>query len=353
MTAVEWIEQRSGLRLRVWQRAVVEAMFPADGAPSRFETFLISTVKKAGKTTLSGWCALYAALTFGAGETAFVVGNDLEQGDENVFALLVAAVRQAGLDRSGAAVVRSDRIVFENGTRIIALASDFAGSAGARFGITLWTEVWAFRHEGHIRLWEELTPIPNRRSLRIVDSYAGFDGDAPVLEPLWRRAMAGERLDDELPIFANGRLWAYIDQGDEARARAWLGDPAEMDSYYAEQAASLRSGTFARLHSNQWQSGEEAFVTAEGYDACVVPGLLPAPADPRVPVFVGADAATRRDCAAVVAVARIEAEGRVSVSGDASSDLDDAARDDPRPGGHARGLPAGARAVLPRGRGAV
>jgi phage terminase large subunit-like protein len=312
VTAVGWIEQRSGLRLRPWQRAVVEAMFPADGTPSRWETFLISSVKKTGKTTLSAWCGLYAALMFGAGETAFVIGNDLEQGDENVFALLVAAVRQAGLERSGAAVIRSDRIVFENGTRIIALASDFAGSAGARFGISLWTEVWAFRHEGHVRLWEELTPVPNRRSLRIVDSYAGFDGDAPVLEPLWKRALAGERLDDELPIFATGRLWAYVDQGEEAQVRGWLGDPAEMAGYYAEQSASLRSGTFARLHLNQWQAGEEAFVTAEKFDACVAPGLGPAPADAALPVFVGADAATRRDCAAVVAVARVEVEGRVT-----------------------------------------
>ena len=311
MSAVGWIEDRSGFVLRPWQRAVVEAMFPPDGSPSRWETFLVSTVKKAGKTSLTAWCLLYAALTYPVGETAFVVGNDLDQGDENLFSLIVAAVREAGLDQSSAAVIRADRILFENGTRIIALASDFAGAAGARFGISAWTELWGFRHENHVRLWEELTPIPNRRSLRIVDSYAGFEGDAPVLAPLWTRALAGERLDDELPIFANGRLWAFIDQGEDAQRRGWLGDPRWLENYYEEQRASLRPGTFARLHLNQWQQGEETFVTAETFDGCVRPELRPVVSDPRLQIVAGADAATRRDCAAVVALARFTDGDRV------------------------------------------
>ena len=109
----------------------------------------------------------------------------------------------------------------------------------------------------------------------IVDCYAGFAGDSPILEPMWQRALAGERLDDDLPIFGTGKLWAYVDSGEEARERAWLGDPAEMEGYYAEQAATLRPGTFARLHLNLWQSGEEAFVTAEDWDACTLPELAP------------------------------------------------------------------------------
>ena len=299
MNATEWIESRSGLTLRPWQRATVLAMFPEDGSPSPWETFLISTIKKSGKSTLTAWCVLYAALHWPDGETAYMLGSDLEQAEETSFDLIAAAVREAGLVASGAATIQRDRIIFETGTRIIALPQDFAGSAGSRFGITAWTEAWTFRHESHVRLWEELTPIPNRRSLRIVDSYAGFDGDAPVLEPIWQRALAGQRLSDDLPIFANGRLWAFIDQGEEAQRRGWLGDPAEMESYYAEQRASLRPGSFNRLHLNQWQSGEEAFVTASAWDACEVAERPPAGPGP---VFLGLDAATKHDSAAVVAV---------------------------------------------------
>jgi phage terminase large subunit-like protein len=313
MNVVEWAESswivpetKKPIELRPWQKAALLAMFPADGSPSEFETFLISTVKKAGKTTLNAIATLYAALTFPAPETAFCVANDEAQAQERVFDMIAKAVRAMGLEKSGAAVIVKGEILFrETGSKIVAIPSDFAGAAGAIFGISSWTELWAFRHEGHVRLWEELTPIPERRSIRIVDSYAGFSGDSPILEPMWTRALAGERPNGPLPIHTAGRLWAFIDQGDEAQRRAWRGTPASMASYYVEQAASLRAGTFNRLHLNQWQSGEEAFITAEDWDACVHTELSPLLPTKDLDLIVGVDAATKSDCAAVVAVARI------------------------------------------------
>lgn len=310
---VEWVEghwvvPETGqlIRLNLWERVVLEAMFPDDGSPSPWETFLVSTVKKAGKTTLNAIATMYATLTFPAPVTSYVVANDEAQAQERVFDLVADQARRMGLVASGAAVVSKSSIVFpETGSKIVALPADFAGAAGAIFAVTSWTELWAFRFEGHVRLWEELTPIPGRRSLRIVDSYAGFTGDAPVLEPLWGRALAGTRLGDELPVYANGKVWAFIDQGVEAQQRAWLTDDGERDGYYVEQAASLRPGTFARLHLNAWQSGEEAFVTAQDWDSCVVAGLTPLLPEQasKFTLSVGVDAATKGDCAAVVAVA--------------------------------------------------
>lgn len=313
MNAAEWIEQNWRLpdgrrvELQPWQRAVLEAMFPADGSASPWETFLISTVKKAGKTSLNAMATLYAALTFPAPECAYVVANDEAQAQERVFDLVADAVRAMGLEASGEAAITKSEIIFpETGSRIVAIPADFAGAAGADFGVSSWTELWAFRHEGHVRLWEELTPIPNRRSLRIVDSYAGFSGDSPILEPMWQRALAGERLSEDLPIYSAGKLWAYIDTGPEAQQRAWLGNPADLDAYYEEQRSTLRPGTFNRLHLNQWQSGEEAFITAEAWDACVHQELRPALGKGELGgrVYVGVDAATKHDSAAVVAVTR-------------------------------------------------
>jgi phage terminase large subunit-like protein len=303
-----WIVPETGelIGLRPWQRVVLLSMFPADGSPSRWETFLISTIKKAGKTTLNAIATTYAVFTR-HGETAYVVANDLEQSVGRVFELIADQVRRMGLLRSGAAVVTRTEIVFpETGSRIVAIPADFAGAAGATFGVSSWTELWAFRHEGHVRLWEELTPVPNRRSLRVVDSYAGFTGDAPVLEPLWTRALGGERIDDELPIFTNGKLWAFVDAGEEAQRRGWLGDTDDMDSYYGEQAQTLRPGTYARLHLNQWQSGEEAFIGAEDWDGCVDPFARP-PVYPETigmsALHVGVDVGVKHDSSAVVAVA--------------------------------------------------
>ncbi len=149
--------------------------------------------------------------------------------------------------------------------------------------------------------------IPNRRSLRIVDSYAGFTGDAPLLEPMWTRVLAGKRLDPRLPIFESGKTWAFVATGEEGQRLCWLGEPTEAEDYYAEQRETLRPGTFARLHLNLWQSGEEAFITAEEWDGCVDPGWRPLQPDedtePPLRLSVGVDAATKHDCAAVVAVA--------------------------------------------------
>jgi phage terminase large subunit-like protein len=76
-----WVVPETGLLIRLvgWQRAVLLAMFPEDGSPSPWETFLISTTKKAGKTTLNAIATLYAALTFPAPETVYVVANDEAQ----------------------------------------------------------------------------------------------------------------------------------------------------------------------------------------------------------------------------------------------------------------------------------
>ena len=309
MNAIDWAESnwivpetKRLIRLRPWQKAALKAMFPEDGSPSPWETFLLSNVKKSGKTELDSLAVLYAILTFPDGETAFVVANDELQAQERVFDRIAKQVRLQGMVARGEATVTKSEIFFPHtGSRIVVLGADFAGAAGALFGVSSWTELWAFRYEQHIRLWEELTPIPNRpRSLRIVDSYAGFTGDSPILEPMWSRALGGERIHAELPIFANGRLWAFIDQGEDAQDNAWLGDPAGREAYYEEQRASLRPGTFARLHMNLWQQGEEAFLSAGDWDA-IVREYEP-PYEAPVLAYVGLDAATKRDCAAVVAV---------------------------------------------------
>jgi len=319
MNVVDWAEEHWRLangelvKLRPWQRKALLAMFPEDGSAPQAETFLVSTVKKAGKTETTAIATAYAALTFPAPETVYVVANDLEQAQDRVFERIVRAFRAMGLEQRGeVAITRTEVFFLTTGTRIVAVPADFAGAAGAVFGVTSWTELWGYRHEGHVRLWEELTPIPNRRSLRIVDSYAGFTGDAPVLEPLWARALAGERVDDDPPISVSGKLWALIDQGEEAQARGWLGDPADMAGYYAEQAATLRPGTYNRLHLNQWQAGEEAFITGEAWDALAFDSLAPlVPRQTALRLSVGVDAATKRDCAAVVAVAREGARVRL------------------------------------------
>lgn len=301
-----WIvpETRRRIVLKEWQKRFLLAAFPPDGAPSDYETFLISTVKKAGKTETNAIAVLFAALTRPGPETIFTVANDLMQSRDRVFSRILVQLRLSGmLDRGEVRATKSELAFRDNGTLIQALAADAAGSAGAIFGVSSWTELWAYEHESHTRLYEEMTPIPGRHSLRIIDSYAGFTGAAPILEPLWTRAIAGDPADPELPIYTTGRLWAYVDTGEEAQRRCWLGDPAGREPYYAEQRRSLRPGTFARLHENAWQSSAETFVTSEEWDATTWPNLTAIWRPPaEIPCFVGIDIGLKSDCSSVVTV---------------------------------------------------
>jgi phage terminase large subunit-like protein len=172
-SAIAWIERHwrledgSKITLKPWRRIVLEAIFSESGVPE-FETFLISTVKKAGKTELSAAATLYAPLTMPASITTLAVANDIEQARERVFDRIVRIVRTMGGDRVR---VTANEVRFrETGSRIQTVPADFAGAAGAIFSLTSWTELWAYRHEQHVGSWEELRPIPNRRSIRIVAS---------------------------------------------------------------------------------------------------------------------------------------------------------------------------------------
>lgn len=315
----EWVlpdplhpDGKAPIVLRSWQKAVLFAAFPDDG-PSEWETFLISTVKKGGKTTLNAIATTYAALTFPAPERALVVANDRDQAEGRVFRMIADWAKLSGREASGEIVIRKSEIEWpETGTKIVAIPCDATGEAGDNFGISSWTEVWGFEYEAQVRLWDELTPIPARRSIRLVDSYAGYDGRAPVLIPLWESAIKGVRVEGELPIYTDGRLWALIDQGEEAQARAWRDDESQREGYYAEQKRRLRPAAYNRLHLNLWQTGEEAFVTSDQWNACIRQELRPVTSGKiklssggeTRSIFLGIDGATKRDCSAVVAVAK-------------------------------------------------
>jgi phage terminase large subunit-like protein len=73
-------------------------------------------------------------------------------------------------------------------------------------------------------------------------------------------------------------------------------------AYYAAQRRTLRPGTYLRLHENRWASAETAFITPELWDCCVDRTRSPLLPTRHASLFVGVDAATKHDTAAVVGV---------------------------------------------------
>jgi phage terminase large subunit-like protein len=267
-----------------------------------YDTFLWSCPKKSGKTAMAAALTTWWAYTQEAPNELYIVANDLEQAQGRAWKAAAQMIqRNPTLARS--ADITTNRIRLSNGTDIVALPNDYRGSAGSNHGFTAWDEVWAYTSENARRLWDELTPVPTRKnSIRLVTTYAGFEAESDLLWELYRDGVGtdeyrdgkGTRILEHLPVYENGTLWTYWDH--EARL------PWQTPAYYASQRKTLRPNAYIRLHENRWTTASSIFLTPELWDPCVDIEHRPELPNKRTRVFVGVDASTKHDSAAIAAV---------------------------------------------------
>jgi phage terminase large subunit-like protein len=254
-------------RLTRYQRRVAAWALRRDARGRlRFRLLLWSEPKKSGKTLLAAVLVLWWAFTVPDTEI-IIAANDLEQSVGRVFQTVVALLRMNPALRASA-VIRATAITLSNGTVITAIASDYRGAAGSRHSLAVFDELWGYQLESATRLFEELTPIPSAPDAWIlVVTSAGFTGESTLLEAMYRRGLAGTRIDDELECYEADELfmfWSHVSRQD------W-----QTPAYYAEQARILRPATYARLHRNEWVNPESRFITAELWDGCIDPAHHP------------------------------------------------------------------------------
>jgi phage terminase large subunit-like protein len=299
-----------------------------------YRTWIYSTVKQSGKSTIAGMVMRYYAETQRRGQELYTLGNDMDQAKLRSFREI-----RWSLEETPGYVISRDVLPGEwivqktqmkcllTNTEIRALAVDARGEAGGKPAIQCWTELWGAETEEARRFWDELTPIPTiPDSFRIVETYAGYDGESELLQSLYNLGLAGRQLtngelrertgidgafaespgdDDLVPIWENrpASLLMYWDSGPAARRMPWQQGP-RGDAYYREQEQSLTPNAFDRLHNNYWTNATSGFVPAESWDACYEPDLpILRPGD-RTPIVLGVDAATTGDSFAIVAVSR-------------------------------------------------
>ena len=313
MGPVRWAEGPFGwigadgqpIRLEPWQRAALSAWWEWR---EQVSALAISSIKKTGKTLLNAVLLAWRWLAL-PGEH-FAAGNDLDQSAGRQFSMIAEMVKRHDFLRRNCDVGKKLITFRPTGSTIAALAVDAAGNAGANHTSASHTEAWGLMYESGRRAWEELTPPPGRfyglPALRIVDSYAGFEGKGDGASETWHtlvdRGLAGERLPGEWPVFLAGGLLLLHLGGEEAQARCFRGTPEEARAYYDDQRATLRDGAYRRQHLNERVSGAEAFITGEQWDGCADPALTPLPPSKDAPLFVGVDLAVKGDDAAVVAL---------------------------------------------------
>lgn len=260
-------EKGRAFHLAPHQRRVLDrVMLWDENGRLLLKILLWGEMKKSGKTFLAAALVVWWAFT-NPNTEVICAANDLDQSVGRVFKTLVSILKQnAALAQS--ARIRSEDVLFSNGTTVTAIASDYKGAAGSRHSLVVYDELWGFSLERAERLYEELTPPPTEPDAWVlVVTYAGWTGESVLLERLYRRGLAGERIDPELELYRQDDLvmfWSHTPR-----------QPWQTERYYASQREILRPNTFARLHLNHWVSTESAFLTQALWGACVDPNHLP------------------------------------------------------------------------------
>ncbi len=286
------------IRLHPVQKTVLREMFRQDSdGHFVYRDGLYSTIKKSGKTTIAALVMQWAAQTWGDFKEIYHLGNKLQQAQSRAFKLVRYSILW-GNNQAEWDITATKLTYLPSQSFIQALPVNAAGEAGGHQCLTTWTEAHGFTHQENERMWEELQPIPTEElSFRFVESYAGYKGESNLLESIWERALQGERIHQQYPLFGNGRLIGYIDQGTSARRMPW-----QDANYYAEAEASSLPHEYQRIHLNQWVSSQHAFINIELFDQLKHALTL----DADMGVMIGVDASVSGDCSAIVAVTMID-----------------------------------------------
>jgi len=287
---------------------VIDAMNERDEhGDFMYSTWVLSAPKKSGKTTWGASLVLWMGWRV-PNARCYVIGNDLQQARSRMFEAIEFAVKNDPRQKDVVRVA-GNSIYLPNGSIIEALPVDPYGEAGMNPTVLAYTEVWGARHKKHEAMWTEaqLSPTQTGQSFKIVESYAGFRGDCPILEPLFDSNVKPEYLDADIPeLYRNGGTVVF-----------WCTRPTMPwqignVKYYAEQRKELTDTEFDRIHGNKWSDTTEKFVPIEWWKACY--GDIP-PMGQYESAIMALDAAVSDDCFACVVISRIVSHYEEDVDG--------------------------------------
>lgn len=342
------------IRLELHQKAILRYAFQRVLDRFLFSIIIYSTIKKSGKSTIAGAIAQWFAETVARYGSIFCIGNDARQARERSFEFIRQSISAHPDFMPGKDILpgkweclQNSHRCLKSGSKIEALAVDARGEAGGSPALSIWTELWGFETTEALRFWDELTPVPTLPdSIRLVETYAGYDGESELLHGLYKSGLEGrqltnddlarvaaredkdgERYEDFLRAFAETDgdpqalvpVWVnetagqfmYWDSGLAARRMPWQ-QGEEGEKYYQKQEVQLPPKAFRRLHSNLWEGAESAYIPLEVWDQrmdATLPDfragdLHTGKALDRNGVVIGLDAASTGDTFALLAVTR-------------------------------------------------
>lgn len=274
-----------------------------------YSTIVYSAPKKSGKSAVTSAVITYVA-HHNPYSYLYCLANDGKQANDRLYGPIS---RSYELQHKYNGPLRDETprlgsITLSNGTVIEALPVDAAGEAGSQPLMTAWSELWGYETPNKRKMWVEMTIPPTLygRALRWVETYAGYTGTSELLENLYKvgflegephPAFAHLNGSDGPVVRVNKRAGMFVYWDTEHRM------PWQTKAYYTEQAQTMASTEFDRIHNNVWVSSLDSFVREEWWDGCENLGL-PLLESKTVPAVVGIDMAETGDCAALVLVTR-------------------------------------------------
>ena len=265
------------LDMQPHQYEILNHLFTEVDGRLPYDTIIWSCIKKSGKTTIGAaicdaWAQVY-------GGEIYVIANDLKQAQKRAFRTLVDSYSMFPQDYISTPINRlgiNDEIAFRNRARIQAIPCDPYGEAGGMQSLTLWDELWGYRHENASVLWTEMQPLPPgvgavKESIRVVVTYAGWYGRSDLLWHYYEMVCAPDEQGEEqgqrvrglehLPCYHKGRTFVYWDH--EPRM------PWHTDEFLEKaKADEPRPSEYLRIWENRWTTGLEPFINMDLYDAC-------------------------------------------------------------------------------------
>lgn len=286
------IETKRPIVLQPVQIAVLREFF-RQGEDGRFvyRSGLYSTIKKSGKTTIAALVMRWAAETWGEYKEIFHVGNKLTQARDRAFKIVKHSI-EISPTRHEWDITATTLTHIPTNNVIKALPVNAAGEAGSNHCLVTFTELHGYVHEESERFYSELQPVPTQLlSFRFLESYAGYEGESNLLKMVWDKGIAGQRVNDEYPLYATADgLIAYIDTGVEARRMPW-----QTPEYYRQAEGEELPHEFERIHMNKWSTSRGRL-----FDIALWDRLESNPAArPGANVIISVDASVSGDCSAI------------------------------------------------------
>lgn len=285
---------------------ILNHVFPGGTMRLPYSRVLWSSVKKDGKTELAYGVQVWFALFVDVPGEQYVLANDFEGARARVFRAITDGLEKNPYIKKGVdwRIVGSE-IRYSNSTTIKAIASDYRGEAGSNHSLATVDEPWGIVHENSLRLMTEFGPVPTRENSTIFyTGYQGFEGQSSFWHNLIDSVIDGgepvpellhiDNGDGEPACWRNGRTFLFWNHKGR---QVW-----HTPEYYEEEKKAYRGrmNEFIRVHQNRRVQDEEAFCAAEQWDKLLDENLRALHIEDKRAVVLGADAAVKSDCTALV-----------------------------------------------------